>query len=94
MKLVMTTRFGYCATKSHGRMAVVEVGRQDFVPAFRACYPAPVAEPGIATSACAVFAGAIGASATQPDAARSLLRFLGSPDAVRVMSAKGLEPPA
>jgi molybdate transport system substrate-binding protein len=41
-----------------------------------------------------VFAGALGASAREPDAARSLLRFLASPDAVRVMSAKGLEPPA
>ena len=40
------------------------------------------------------FAGALGVSARQPDAARSLLRFLAAPDAVRVMRAKGLEPPA
>jgi molybdate transport system substrate-binding protein len=41
-----------------------------------------------------VFPAAISASAKAPDAARALLKFLASPDALRVMQAKGLEPPA
>jgi molybdate transport system substrate-binding protein len=41
-----------------------------------------------------VFPAGVGASAKQPDAARALLKFLASPDAIRVMKAKGLEPPA
>ena len=41
-----------------------------------------------------VFPAAIGASARDGDATRTLLKFLASPDAVRVMRAKGLEPPA
>ena len=41
-----------------------------------------------------VFPAAIGASAKAPDAARTLLKFLAYPDAIRVMRAKGLEPPA
>ena len=41
-----------------------------------------------------VFPAAIGANAKAPDAARALLKFLASPDAHRVMRAKGLEPPA
>ena len=40
-----------------------------------------------------VFPAAISASARQPDAASALLRFLASPDAIRVMKAKGLTPP-
>jgi molybdate transport system substrate-binding protein len=40
------------------------------------------------------FAAAIGASAREPDAARALLKFLASPEALKVMQAKGLEPPA
>jgi molybdate transport system substrate-binding protein len=40
-----------------------------------------------------VFAAAIGSGAKEPDAAQALLRFLASPDALRVMQAKGLEPP-
>jgi len=41
-----------------------------------------------------VFPAAVGATGKQPDAARALLKFLASPDAIRVMKAKGLEPPA
>ena len=41
-----------------------------------------------------VFPAAIGASAKAPDAARTLLKFLASPEALKVMRAKGLEPPA
>ena len=41
-----------------------------------------------------VFAAAIGAGAKQPDAVQALLKFLASPEALRVMQAKGLEPPA
>jgi len=40
-----------------------------------------------------VFPAAIGASARDGDATRSLLKFLASPEAIRVMQAKGLEPP-
>jgi molybdate transport system substrate-binding protein len=40
-----------------------------------------------------VFPGAISASAAQPDAAKALFGFLASPDAHRVMKAKGLTPP-
>jgi len=40
-----------------------------------------------------VFPAAISASAREPDAARSLLKFLASPEALKVMHAKGLEPP-
>ena len=40
------------------------------------------------------FPAAISANAKAPDAARALLKFLASPDALRVMQAKGLEPPA
>ena len=39
-----------------------------------------------------VFPGAVGTSAKQPEAAKALLRFLASPDAVRVMRTKGLTP--
>jgi len=38
------------------------------------------------------FAAAAGSGAKQSDAARSLIRFLATPDAARVMKAKGLEP--
>ena len=38
------------------------------------------------------FAGAAGTGAKQSDAARSLIKFLATPDAARVMKAKGLEP--
>jgi len=38
------------------------------------------------------FATAAGTSAKQADAAKSLIRFLATPDAARVMKAKGLEP--
>ncbi len=41
-----------------------------------------------------VFPAAISANAKAPDAAGALLKFLASPDALRVMRAKGLEPPA
>ena len=41
-----------------------------------------------------VFPAAISASAREPDAARSLLKFLASPEALKVMREKGLEPPA
>ena len=41
-----------------------------------------------------VFPAAVGAAAKQADAAKVLLKFLASPDAARVMRAKGLEPPA
>jgi molybdate transport system substrate-binding protein len=41
-----------------------------------------------------VFPAAISANAKAPDAAKALLQFLASPDALRVMRAKGLEPPA
>lgn len=40
-----------------------------------------------------VFAGAVGTGASQADAAKALLHFLASPDARRVMTAKGLTPP-
>lgn len=40
------------------------------------------------------FAAAIGASAKSPDAARALLKFFATPEALNVMRAKGLEPPA
>ena len=40
------------------------------------------------------FPAAISANAKAPDGARALLKFLASPDALRVMRAKGLEPPA
>jgi molybdate transport system substrate-binding protein len=39
-----------------------------------------------------VFAAAVGAASKQPGAAGALLRFLASPEAVRVMTAKGLYP--
>ena len=39
-----------------------------------------------------VFPAAISASAREPDAARSLLKFLASPEALKVMREKGLEP--
>ena len=38
------------------------------------------------------FSGALSANAQQPEAARALLKFFASPDAVRVMKANGLEP--
>src|SRR5262245_44123850 len=38
------------------------------------------------------FASAVGAAAKQPDAAKVLLKFLITPETVRVMKAKGLEP--
>jgi molybdate transport system substrate-binding protein len=38
------------------------------------------------------FAGAVGAAAKQPDAAKLLLKFLVTPDTARVMKAKGLDP--
>ena len=41
-----------------------------------------------------VFPAAIGANAKEPDAARALLKFLASPEALKVLQAKGLEPPA
>ena len=41
-----------------------------------------------------VFPAAIGASAKAPDAARALLKFLATPEAISLMRAKGLEPPA
>ncbi|HZO45554.1 MAG TPA: substrate-binding domain-containing protein [Xanthobacteraceae bacterium] len=41
-----------------------------------------------------VFPAAISVNAKAPDAAQALLKFLASPDALRVMRAKGLEPPA
>lgn len=41
-----------------------------------------------------VFPAAISANAKEPDAARAFLRFLASPEALKVMHAKGLEPPA
>jgi molybdate transport system substrate-binding protein len=40
------------------------------------------------------FAAAIGAGAKQPDAVQALLKFLASPEALKVIRAKGLEPPA
>ena len=40
-----------------------------------------------------IFASAIGAGARQADAARALLKYLGSPDAARLLKANGLEPP-
>ena len=40
------------------------------------------------------FPAAISTSAKQPDAARALLKFLGSPEAAKVMKSKGLDPPA
>ncbi len=40
------------------------------------------------------FAAAIGTGAKQPDAVQALLKFLASPEALKVMRAKGLEPPA
>jgi molybdate transport system substrate-binding protein len=39
-----------------------------------------------------VFPAAISSSAKQPDAANALLKFLASPEAARVLKAKGLEP--
>lgn len=39
------------------------------------------------------FAGAVGANARDGDAARALLKALATPEALRVMQAKGLEPP-
>ena len=39
------------------------------------------------------FASAISAGTKQPDAARALLKYFTSPDAVRVIRASGLEPP-
>jgi molybdate transport system substrate-binding protein len=41
-----------------------------------------------------VFPAAISAGAKEPDAARALLKFLATPEALQVMRAKGLEPPA
>ncbi len=41
-----------------------------------------------------VFPAAVGTAARQADAARALLTFLATPDAARVMQAKGLQPPA
>jgi molybdate transport system substrate-binding protein len=41
-----------------------------------------------------VFPGAVSAGAAQPDAAKALLKFLTSPEAVKVIKAKGLEPAA
>jgi molybdate transport system substrate-binding protein len=38
------------------------------------------------------FAGAVGAAAKQADAAKAFVRFLASPEAARVMKAKGLDP--
>jgi molybdate transport system substrate-binding protein len=40
------------------------------------------------------FSAALSAGAQQPEAARALLKFFASPDAVRVMKANGLEPGA
>lgn len=40
----------------------------------------------------AVFAASINAGARSPDAALAFIRFLGSPDAARVMTNSGLEP--
>ena len=40
-----------------------------------------------------IFPGAVSASAKQADAARALIKFLASPEALRVMKAKGLAPP-
>src|SRR5262249_22321257 len=39
-----------------------------------------------------VFSGGVHASATQPDAARALLRYIPSPAAVPVIKSKGLDP--
>lgn len=39
-----------------------------------------------------VIPAAIATSATEPDAAKALLKFLATPDAIRVLKAKGLEP--
>ena len=39
-----------------------------------------------------VFPAAIGAAATQAEAGKALLKFLTSPDAAKVLKAKGLEP--
>jgi molybdate transport system substrate-binding protein len=39
------------------------------------------------------FPAAVSASAKQADAAKALLKYLASPDAARVMKARGLEPP-
>jgi molybdate transport system substrate-binding protein len=41
-----------------------------------------------------VFPAAVSASAKAPDAARALLKFLATPEAISLMRAKGLEPPA
>jgi molybdate transport system substrate-binding protein len=39
-----------------------------------------------------VFAGAVAAAAREPDAAKALFKFLASPEAIRTLKAKGLEP--
>jgi ABC-type molybdate transport system substrate-binding protein len=39
-----------------------------------------------------VFAGAVAAAAREPDAAKALFKFLASPEAIRALKAKGLEP--
>lgn len=41
-----------------------------------------------------VFPAAVSANAKAPDAARALLKFLATPEAISLMRAKGLEPPA
>jgi ABC-type molybdate transport system substrate-binding protein len=41
-----------------------------------------------------IFRAAIGASAAQAEAGKALLKFLKSPDAAKVLKAKGLEPAA
>jgi len=39
-----------------------------------------------------VFTAAVGAQSTAPDAAKAFMKFIGTPEAVAVIKAKGMEP--
>jgi molybdate transport system substrate-binding protein len=70
-------------------LAIQQTGELISTPGVELLGPLPGDLQSITT-----FAAAIPLAASQPDAARALIRFLQSPEAMAVMKAKGLDPVA
>ena len=68
-------------------LAIQQIGELLSVPGVELLGPLPGDLQSVTT-----FAAAIPSAANQPDAARALIKFLQSPEAMAVMKAKGLDP--
>ena len=68
-------------------LAVQQIGELISTPGVELLGPLPGELQSVTT-----FAAAIPSSASQPDAARALIRYLQSPAAMALMKAKGLDP--